>query len=92
MSRKSCTLYINDGTLGIMPVKACSDNERPGYKWGDSGKCYTYASGDEAGKKRAKEKARLQGVAAGYKIRNWLDTTTWQQRIRTFVEKEDGNC
>jgi len=59
LSRKSCTLYINDGTLGIMPVKACSDNERPGYKWGDSGKCYTYASGDEAGKKRAKEKVRL---------------------------------
>ena len=75
-----------------MPVKACSDKERPGYKWGDSGKCYTYAAGDEAGKKKAKEKAHLQGAAAGYKIRNWRDTTAWYQRIAVFMEKEDGSC
>ena len=92
MSRKSCTLYINDDTLEIMPVKACSDKERPGYKWGDSGKCYTSATGDEAGRKRAKEKAHMQGAAAGYKIRAWLDTTTWNERIRTLMEKEDGSC
>ena len=92
MNRKSCTQYINDGTLGIMPVIACSDKERPGYKWGGSGKCYTYATGDEAGRKRAKEKAHLQGAAAGYKIKDWLDTMTWQQRIRTFMEKEYGSC
>ena len=75
-----------------MPVKACSDNERPGYKWGDSGKCYTYATGDEAGRKRAKEKAHLQGAAAGYKIRDWLNTAPWHEKIRTFMEKEDGSC
>lgn len=91
MSRKSCTQYINDDTLEIMPVKACSDKERPGYKWGDSGKCYTYAVGDEAGKKKAKEKAHLQGAAAGYKIRNWRDTTAWYQRITVFMENEDGS-
>jgi len=75
-----------------MPVQACSDKGRPGYKWGNSGKCYTYAAGDEAGRKKAKEKAHLQGAAAGYKTRNWRDMTAWSERIQSFMEKENGNC
>ena len=41
-----------------MPVKTCEDDGRPGYKWGSKGKCYTYATGDDAGRKKAKEKAK----------------------------------
>lgn len=38
-----------------MPLKKCSENEKSGWKWGDSGKCYTG--------KDAKKKAIKQGVA-----------------------------
>jgi len=33
------------------------------YRWGNSGKKYTYTLGDEAGRKRAKERATRQGRA-----------------------------
>lgn len=46
-----------------MPLKRCYKNGRPGYKWGDEGKCYTYKPGDKASRERAKEKARKQGKA-----------------------------
>lgn len=46
-----------------MPVKNCRSKNKPGYKWGDSGTCYTYTPGDEKGKKAAKAKARKQGAA-----------------------------
>ena len=45
-----------------MPVKTCEDDGRPGYRWGSKGKCYTYETGDEAGRKKAKEK--IDGVDA----------------------------
>lgn len=48
-----------------MPIKSCSINNQPGYKWGDSGKCYTYTAGDEKSAGEAKRKATLQGVAMG---------------------------
>lgn len=48
-----------------MPVKICSDNDNPGFKWGDSGKCYTYTRGDSESMGEAKRKATLQGIATG---------------------------
>ena len=53
-----------------MPVKRCQSGGKPGYRWGDSGKCYTYTAGDAASRERAKKKATAQGQAArasGYK-------------------------
>lgn len=38
-----------------MPLKKCTKNGKLGWKWGDSGKCYTG--------KNAKEKAKEQGRA-----------------------------
>ena len=46
-----------------MPVMGCSNEGKPGYKYGESGKCYTYSEGDEEGRKRAKQKAYIQGAA-----------------------------
>lgn len=46
-----------------MPVNNCSVNGKPGYKYGDSGKCYPYTSGDPASRKRALNKAKRQGRA-----------------------------
>lgn len=46
-----------------MPVKECQEGNKPGFKWGDEGKCYTYTEGDEAGKQEAHDKAAAQGAA-----------------------------
>lgn len=46
-----------------MPVKACSSKGKPGYQYGDAGKCYTYTPGDEEGRKEAKRLAYVQGSA-----------------------------
>lgn len=48
-----------------MPVKNCSENGEPGFKWGDSGKCYLYTRGDKESMGEAKRKATVQGVATG---------------------------
>ena len=46
-----------------MPVKACSEDGKSGWKWGDTGKCYTYTAGDDSASGKAKQKAYLQGAA-----------------------------
>lgn len=46
-----------------MPVQRCTLNGKPGFRWGKSGKCYTYDLGSETSKNRAKKKAILQGAA-----------------------------
>ncbi len=46
-----------------MPVHSCSVEGRPGYKAGDSGKCYVYDPSDEASRKEAKRKAYVQWYA-----------------------------
>lgn len=48
-----------------MPVKECEDNSKPGLKWGDSGKCYTYTPNNEGSRNKAKKKAIIQGIATG---------------------------
>lgn len=48
-----------------MPVKSCSDNNQPGFKWGDSGKCYLYERGNAKSMGEAKRKATIQGIATG---------------------------
>jgi len=45
-----------------MPVKTCSEGGKPGYKYGNRGKCYTYTPGDETSRKTAKLKAIKQGI------------------------------
>lgn len=47
-----------------MPVKACSEDGKPGFKFGDSGFCYTYEQGNDASRERAKSKAANQERAA----------------------------
>jgi len=46
-----------------MPVRGCHQGGKPGYQYGESGKCYTYAPGDEAGRKAAEAKAYKQAAA-----------------------------
>ena len=46
-----------------MPVQKTTKNGKPAYKWGKSGHPYTYTSGDEASRERARAKAAKQGRA-----------------------------
>ena len=46
-----------------MPIQRCRLKGKPGFKWGNDGKCYTYTPGDKAGLERAKNKAAKQGQA-----------------------------
>ena len=41
----------------------CNENGKPGYKYGESGRCYTYEKDNEDSRKEAKRKAVVQGVA-----------------------------
>jgi hypothetical protein len=47
-----------------MPVTECNSQGKPGFKWGEQGKCYSYEPGNEDSRKVAKEKAEAQGRAA----------------------------
>jgi hypothetical protein len=49
--------------LTVNPVTRCTSGGQPGFKWGQSGKCYTYTPSDSASRRRARRKARLQGIA-----------------------------
>lgn len=48
-----------------MPVNSCSENGNPGFKWGDSGKCYIYEKNNPKSMGEAKRKATVQGIATG---------------------------
>ena len=47
-----------------MPINRCQKGGKPGFKFGDSGTCYTYTSGDAKSRERAKNKAIAQERAA----------------------------
>ena len=47
-----------------MPVQACEFSGKPGWRWGGSGKCYTYEKGNKVASDNAKARAEKQGAAA----------------------------
>ena len=69
-----------------MPINSCSENGKPGYRWGNKGACYTYTKGNEKSKKEARSKAGLQGIAAnlnGYEEKaNEVSTSTMGSGIK----------
>ena len=46
-----------------MPIKSCTKNGKPGYKYGDNGACYTYTANNKASRDSAHAKAVRQGQA-----------------------------
>ena len=46
-----------------MPVQPCQENGSPGFKYGESGTCYTYARNNPASAARARSLAEKQGRA-----------------------------
>ena len=51
-----------------MPAKKCSEGNKVGWSWGDSGKCYLYDPEVEGSEGKAKQKAYLQGISMGDKV------------------------
>jgi len=47
-----------------MPIVSCELDGRPGFRWGGSGKCYTYSEGDPESMRIARARASAQGQAA----------------------------
>jgi hypothetical protein len=47
-----------------MPIVSCVIDGQPGYKWGDSGKCYTFEPGNAESMKVARARAAAQAQAA----------------------------
>lgn len=55
-----------------MPIQRCQENGLPGFRWGESGKCYTYHPGNAKERAEARLKAELQGkavLASGWRER-----------------------
>lgn len=46
-----------------MPIMKCQKNGKPGYKYGDTGKCYLYVEGNKESESAAKQKAKEQAKA-----------------------------
>lgn len=46
-----------------MPLQDCQKDGKPGLRWGESGKCYTYTPGNEGSKNRAKKNAIAQAIS-----------------------------
>ncbi len=44
-----------------MPIQSCTKNGKPGFRWGKTGKCYTY--NNEKSRKAAISKAQKQQQA-----------------------------
>ena len=55
-----------------MPIERVTKNGKPGYRFGKSGKVYTYTAGDEASRKRARAKAAKQERA--------IRSTGWKEK------------
>ncbi len=46
-----------------MPVMPCQEEGKPGWKFGESGKCYTYTANNKQSEATAKLLAAKQGAA-----------------------------
>lgn len=72
-----------------MPVKDCQDNGKPGLKWGDSGKCYTYDPKNEGSRRNAKKEAIAQGLT--YDEFNTMGEITCKNCGWTWKISDGGN-
>ena len=73
-----------------MPVQECTENGRPGYRWGALGRCYPYDPADEASRSQARAQAEEQGraiQAAQARRENEIEAVAWYTEQ---VQRLDG--
>jgi hypothetical protein len=66
-----------------MPLKRCSKNENSGWKWGDSGKCYT---GKSAKKKAIKQGVAIEGPKKFQQMASSFEDSFTEEDIDTAIE------
>lgn len=71
-----------------MPVMSCSEDGKSGWKYGNSGKCYTYPTGDKKASGQAKLKAYKQGAAITGGTMKEVDNL--EQKINSMNDLEIG--
>jgi hypothetical protein len=49
-----------------MPLQRCEQDGRPGWKWGATGACFTYAPGSLSAENIARKNAMAQAVAISF--------------------------
>jgi hypothetical protein len=67
-----------------MPVHECSNSGRPGFKYGENGKCYTYEAGNKRSMAEAKRRAHVQAYAieqSGYKENSEGDNISKDKKL-----------
>ena len=72
--------------FSIMPVNPCSENGKPGFKWGDSGKCYLYEKDNPKSMGEAKRKATIQGIATGEYSQKSFDEQELENILKSLKE------
>lgn len=55
--------HSSSNEFTVNPMMRCTSSGKPGFKWGEKGKCYTYTPSNKASINKAKRKARMQGKA-----------------------------
>jgi len=66
-----------------MPLKRCSENKESGWKWGDSGKCYT---GRDAKKKAIKQGVAIEGPKKFQQMASSFEEPMNQDDIESVIE------
>lgn len=82
------TPSLFSGSTSI-PVRECTENGKPGYQYGDSGACYTYPRGDEAARRKAKQRAHIQAAAIEANQRRRGETPKAAPATQEFVKFVD---
>lgn len=62
---RSLVLAAKQDDLAIKPLERCQADNKPGWRWGAGGKCYTFTAGNEESEKEARHKAMQQAAAMG---------------------------
>ena len=73
-----------------MPVNKCQVNGTPGYRWGQTGKCYTYDPNDKEGAMSAFNSAARQGAVVMSKGYSLAEDVTLPKYIIRALEKGIG--
>jgi hypothetical protein len=47
----------------VMPIRECQEGGRPGFRWGNASKCWTYDPNSDASRERARRECLEQGRA-----------------------------
>lgn len=76
-----------------MPIKSCQSDGKPGFRWGNTTKCWTYTPGDEASKKEAKRNCIRQAIRieGPEKFKQIMQSEGSQADILDILRESDDN-